>query len=97
GQTALHAAIRTCNLSLVKLLVDAKATLRTQDKLGRDPVFQAVDENANDILNYLLRTLGADGVLEEVLYTPSLSQNTLLHRAATNGNTIAAKTLIEHG
>ncbi len=97
GRTALHAAVRTSNLELVKLLIERKADVYRQDKRGRDCFTQAADEAEVEILEYLLDTWRSSNSTTQHLLTQDLDGDTPLHRSAASGNDEAVKILLKAG
>lgn len=54
GVTPLHEAVRNKNLQLCKMLLQAKANIRSKNIYGIDPLFTAAQCGAVDVLYFLL-------------------------------------------
>ena len=95
GQTPLMRSIEQGDLSLVKLLVDAGASIDKKNNRGGTPLYCAVEINKIHIAEYLL-SCGAN-----INYVPPDSNTrhaskTLLSRAAINGSPEMVKLLIDN-
>ena len=97
GRTALHAALETNNLELVKVIVKRGADMYHKDKSGWDCFVQAAYEGADDILDFLLSSLKSQDSLTKALISRDLHGDTPLHKSAARGNDKTIDVLLKAG
>jgi len=90
GQTVLHSAAHAGHAEIVRLLLDAKATVDVKSKSGQTPLFFAIAGSHVDAASCLLGA-GANPNIKD------MSRLTPLFYAANNGKLPIVKTLIDAG
>lgn len=90
NQTALHCAIETGNIDIVRLLLNSGADPNLQDDLNFSPLHKACIRNNTEIVKLLL-DYGVNVNIQNIWY------NTPLHYAARFGLPNIVKLLLNHG
>jgi biopolymer transport protein ExbD len=94
GKTMLHVAVESDNLEIVKLLIDAGASINAKDKIGRTPIMliDLSEENSSGIIKLLI---GKGANLN--IQNKDEDNQTLLMSACDDDNLEIVKLLLESG
>lgn len=90
GETALHAACASRNVSKIRELLDSNENPNTTDNAGWTPLHEAVINNLPEVVELLLQK----NALPDV---PGPMNDTPLHEAIKRSNCVIVKFLVEYG
>ncbi|XP_058454187.1 serine/threonine-protein phosphatase 6 regulatory ankyrin repeat subunit B-like isoform X2 [Malaya genurostris] len=92
-RTALHLAAIHDNYEIVNLLIERGASVMAKDAIGRIPLHIAIEKNAENVIEILLKHEQAT----EMLRTSDKYERTALHFSAISDNYEIVNLLIERG
>jgi ankyrin repeat protein len=91
GQTPLHSAVHNGYLDIAQVLIDHGASIDACDEEGYTPLYLAVQSGYREIVSYLLEKAALVNI------NLAVNENSPLHAAIAQGDTVIVKLLLEHG
>jgi ankyrin repeat protein len=97
GFTPLMAAVRSCDLSMVRFLIDKGADVRGKTANGFTALYGAASWPGNVEIVRLLLDQGADANARVEVHEPAHDVHTALASAASHGDPLILQALLSHG